>query len=89
MKSSFAASEALPFAKTGGLADVAGGLPAALIELGHDVRMILPNYRCTPLSGLNQIYRLKYEIFPIVGLNGRTRTGDGFRFNEYALHPKV
>ncbi len=41
----FAVSEAVPFAKTGGLADVAGALPKALRELGHDVRIVLPKYR--------------------------------------------
>jgi starch synthase len=39
------ASEAVPFAKTGGLADVAGSLPAALKRLGVDVRLCLPRYR--------------------------------------------
>jgi len=38
-------SEMVPFAKTGGLADVAGALPQALRALGHDVRAILPRYR--------------------------------------------
>lgn len=41
----FAASEATPLAKTGGLADVAGSLPQALTELGHKVTVILPFYR--------------------------------------------
>src|SRR5258708_39588301 len=38
-------SEALPFAKTGGLADVLGALPSALARLGWDVTLVLPRYR--------------------------------------------
>ncbi len=38
-------SEVEPFAKTGGLADVAGALPKALEALGHDVRVLMPKYR--------------------------------------------
>jgi starch synthase len=41
----FLASEVSPFAKTGGLADVAGALPDALKELGVDVRIAMPLYR--------------------------------------------
>ena len=37
-------SEAVPFSKSGGLADVAGALPPALIEKGHDARIIVPSY---------------------------------------------
>jgi starch synthase len=40
----FAGSEAHPLIKTGGLADVAGALPAALRDLGYDARLILPAY---------------------------------------------
>ena len=39
------ASEAHPFAKTGGLAEVTGALPDALARLGHRVTLILPRYR--------------------------------------------
>ncbi len=39
-----AASEVVPFAKTGGLADVAGALPKALAAMGHDVRVVMPKY---------------------------------------------
>jgi starch synthase len=45
MKILFASPEAVPFAKTGGLADVAGALPKALAAMGHEVHLILPKYR--------------------------------------------
>ncbi len=44
-------SEAVPYAKTGGLADVAGALPLELAKLGHDVILLLPRYRCLNESG--------------------------------------
>jgi starch synthase len=44
MKIVFAASEAAPFAKTGGLAEVAGSLPTAISMLGHEVYVIMPYY---------------------------------------------
>jgi starch synthase len=42
-----ASSEAFPFAKTGGLADVCGSLPIALDRLDHGAAVIMPAYRCT------------------------------------------
>lgn len=39
-----ATSEAVPFSKSGGLADVCGALPKALKQLGHDVRVAMPRY---------------------------------------------
>jgi starch synthase len=44
----FASSEMVPFAKTGGLADVCGALPKALARLGHRVTAFLPRYRSIP-----------------------------------------
>ena len=44
----YVTSEAAPFCKTGGLADVAGSLPPALAALGHKVSVILPLYDTIP-----------------------------------------
>lgn len=44
MKIAFVASEITPFAKTGGLADVAAALPRALHERGHELRVFMPLY---------------------------------------------
>lgn len=46
MKVLLVASEAVPFAKTGGLADVVGALPQELKKLGIEARVILPLYKC-------------------------------------------
>ena len=45
MKILYATSEAVPFCKTGGLADVAGSLPSALAAEGAEVAVVLPLYR--------------------------------------------
>ncbi len=44
MKIGFIASEVVPFAKTGGLADVAGALPKEISKLGHEVKVFMPKY---------------------------------------------
>ena len=44
LRIAFLASELTPFAKTGGLADVAEALPRTLGKLGHDVRVFVPLY---------------------------------------------
>ena len=56
MKVLYVAAEAVPFAKTGGLADVAGSLPKALKADGMDVRVIMPKYGKIP-----EEYREKME----------------------------
>ncbi len=44
----FAASECVPFMKTGGLADVVGALPKEFDKNEWDVRVVMPNYRGIP-----------------------------------------
>ena len=51
LKVLLASSEVVPFAKTGGLADVAGSLPLALDRLGVDVRVIMPKYSSVKVKG--------------------------------------
>ena len=52
MKVLVATSEAIPFAKTGGLADVCGALPVELTRLGQPTALILPAYRRAKYCGL-------------------------------------
>jgi starch synthase len=56
MKILMVASEAAPFAKTGGLADVVGALPAALKALGHEVAVLLPRYASVDLKNSRRVY---------------------------------
>ncbi len=59
MKILMVASEAVPFAKTGGLADVAGVLPRFLHALGHDVRVVIPRHYIVGVE--------KYQLRPVGG----------------------
>ncbi len=56
----FAASECVPFIKTGGLADVCGSLPKNLSSEEWDVRVVLPNYTCIPEHFRNQFRYLTH-----------------------------
>lgn len=62
MKILFAASEAAPFIRTGGLGDVAGALPKSLCSLGNDCRVILPLYEEIP-SEFRQTMRFLGSTF--------------------------
>jgi starch synthase len=53
------ASECVPFAKTGGLADVVGALPKVLRAMGHDVIVVMPKYE--------QINYVRYGLNPTMG----------------------
>lgn len=50
------ASEAAPLAKTGGLADVLGALPAALRAHGWEAAIVLPRYGSIPLTGMRRVW---------------------------------
>ena len=67
MKIVFVASECVPFASTGGLGDVAGALPKALIEHGHETVRILPLYRSIREGGFS-LERLGLTLEIPVGL---------------------
>ncbi|MCC7342451.1 MAG: glycogen synthase GlgA [Bryobacterales bacterium] len=56
------ASEAAPYAKSGGLADVLGALPTALAERGAKVAVLLPRYQSIPRAQLRRVY----DDFPVV-----------------------
>ncbi|MCM8783480.1 MAG: glycogen synthase GlgA [Candidatus Omnitrophica bacterium] len=51
LKVLYVASEVEPFAKTGGLADVAGSLPIAMGKLGVDIRVVMPRYKNMKANG--------------------------------------
>lgn len=62
MKILMITSEAVPFSKSGGLADVVGALPPALIERGHDARIIVPAYNTKLKDSGESVCRLSLEM---------------------------
>jgi len=85
----FAASEGVPYSKTGGLADVVGALPPALVQLGHQVSVFLPRYKQTKLpaesktviSSLTIPFDDKYRFCSVI--DGGTHSGVRHYFIEY------
>jgi starch synthase len=71
MKIAICSPEVFPFAKTGGLADVAGALPLVLEELGEEVAVVMPAYKCVRQAGAD-IRKLNKDVsFSVIG--GKTK----------------
>ena len=88
MHIAFAASECVPFSKTGGLADVVGALPRALAALGHQVSVYVPRYRQTKLADPQTVVHSitipfddKYRFCSVV--TAGTSAGVRFYFVDY------
>jgi len=88
MHIAFAASECVPFSKTGGLADVVGALPRALAALGHQVSVYVPRYRQTKLDDPQTVVRSitvpfddKYRFCSVV--TAGSSAGVRFYFVDY------
>lgn len=91
MKVLYVASECVPFVKTGGLGDVAGALPSALIKEKIDCRVIMPYYSTIPEKFRNTMNFLGKITVPVSWRNQYcgifTQTIDGVQYyfvdNEY------
>jgi len=80
LKIAFVTSEAVPFAKTGGLADVSGALPQALSALGHSVKLFMPGYRRIRVQKQN-FKKLDLEISCQIGT--KTHGGTVSYFEDF------
>ncbi|HWR35507.1 MAG TPA: glycogen synthase GlgA [Clostridia bacterium] len=88
MHIAFAASECVPFSKTGGLADVVGALPRALASIGHKVTVFVPKYRQTRLENPRTVipsitvpFDDQYRFCSVV--DGGVHAGVQFYFIDY------
>ena len=82
LKVLFVASEVVPFAKTGGLADVAGSLPKELRAQGVDVRVVMPKY-----GNIAEQYKKKMK--PLLDTQIRVAWREKFCGVEYLEHDTV
>jgi starch synthase len=88
MQIAFAASECVPFSKTGGLADVVGALPRTLAAAGHQVSVYIPRYRQTRLKDPQTVvasvtipFDDRYRFCSVV--RGEKIAGVSFYFVDY------
>ena len=65
----FIASEAVPFIKTGGLADVVGSLPKCFDKQYFDVRVMIPKYLCIKESFRNEMKYVNHFYMDYLGQN--------------------
>ncbi|MCU0651241.1 MAG: glycogen synthase GlgA [Candidatus Omnitrophica bacterium] len=88
MKIVMCASEVVPFAKTGGLADVAGALPAALEKAGHEVIVVMPGYKQAHAQAASKIKQVRQGLsFASIGNAIKVYFIDhDFYFNRDALY---
>ena len=73
----FAASECVPFIKTGGLADVIGALPAELVRQGHEVTVYLPLFRAVAAKLGKREVAARSLTIPFSGYNRFVDVVDG------------
>jgi starch synthase len=85
MKILHVASEVAPYSKTGGLADVLGGLPRALAALGHQVTVVTPRYRSIDPERFGLARRLRGLAVPL----GQDTVGVGVYEGQAASTPRV
>jgi starch synthase len=76
MKVAFIASEVIPYAKTGGLADVAGALPKFLAGLGAEVRVFMPLYR--------EVRKKNLPLEPVIARATLETGGDQLSYRVWA-----
>ncbi len=70
MKILMASSEVAPYAKSGGLGDVLGALPQALVKEGHEVAVVLPKYGGIKEEFVNQ---MEYKFFIYIPVGWRNK----------------